>query len=170
MPTPVRRKAPVRRVVAPAPVTEAPPSTSVSEVTPKRRLRGGRRMQWIVVLALLLFGIGGSVLIGISDKGKIDVAARIQQQNQTAADQARDSGGMAQTIPVQNTPVNVPNGGLIPAGAAAPAPVPVPEPVATATATTTGNATSTDTAVLGVATSTNENSAGEVATTSEAVQ
>jgi hypothetical protein len=123
-------------------------------------------MQWAIALAILLSGIGGSVLIGISDKGKIDVAARIQQQNQSVANQGVGADGQIQTIPVQNTPVNVPNGGLIPAGAATPALVPSPDPVATATATSSTEAASTSTtAVLGAATTSAPQTVVEEATT-----
>lgn len=144
-PVPVRRKAPTRRVAAPAADVGRVSESYVATASASPRPRRGGRLQMAVVLGVLVIGVGASVAIGLSDSGKIDVAARIQEQSQLVANQnGGGEGGTTQTIPVQNTPVNVPNGGLIPAGAATPAPPPPPEP-ATTTASTTDDTTGTST-------------------------
>ncbi len=172
-PAPVRRKAPTRRVVAPAAAVERVSELSnAATVSAGPRPRRGGRLQIAVVLGVLVIGIGASAAIGLSDTGKIDVAARIQAQSQLVANQNGGEGGTTQTIPVQNTPVNVPNGGLIPAGAATPAPPPPPEP-ATTTASTTNETvgTSTETVAEEVVADTTAEEVGDSApeTTAEPV-
>lgn len=139
-----RRKAPARRVAAPAPApaTAHEAMTTASAQGAARPRRSGR-LQVVVVLGVLIIGVGASAVIGLSDKGKIDVAARIQEQSQLLANQTGGEGGQSQTIPVQNTPVNVPNGGLTPAGAATPPPPPPPEPATTTASSTEATASTT---------------------------
>lgn len=147
---PVRRKAPTRRVAAPAAAPQNVQDMTMATSAPSvSRVRRGGRMQVLVIVGALIIGVGASAAIGLSDSGKIDVAARIQEQSQLMANQTggNDQGGV-QTVPVQNTPVNVPNGGLVPAGAATPPPPP-PEPATTTTATTSDEvASSTEAAVV----------------------
>ncbi len=141
---PVRRKAP-RRVVAPVQTNKHEFESRTSVTSTSSRPRRSRFFHLVVVVGALIIGIGTSAVIGLSDRGKIDVAARIQAQSQLVANQNGGENVASQTIPVQNTPVNVPNGGLVPAGAATPAPPPVTPESATTTTTSSEDAAGSST-------------------------
>ena len=136
---PMRRKAP-RRVVAPIQTDEHAFEARTSVTSTNSRPRRSGFFHLVVVVGALSIGIGTSAVIGLSDRGKIDVAARIQAQSQLVANQNGGENGASQTIPVQNTPVNVPNGGLVPAGAATPALPPATPESVTTTATSSEDA------------------------------
>lgn len=148
---PVRRKAPVRRVSAAAPEVSASPviSGSVASSLPSQsRLRRNRGVTIVVVL-LLVVGVGVSAALGMSDRGVIDVTARMNEQMQLQAKIAGENGeSTTYTVPVQNAQVvDVPNGGLRGRGIGSePTPPPAP-PVesASSTATTTDAATESPT-------------------------
>jgi hypothetical protein len=136
-----RRKAPTRRVVAPA--TE---DVRVSETPSKSVARRPDRSRLSLVLMSVFFlsAVGVSALLGFADKGTIDVAAKLQEQGQIQANLAGEQAGTAsQVVPVQTTPVEIPNGVLRGMGIDSGQPPP-PPPLATSTATsTTDVATST---------------------------
>lgn len=133
-----RRKAPTRRVVEQAPV--------VSNDTPTRASAPRRsRLPLIIMSAVFFAGVGVSALLGFSDKGAIDVASRIQEQSALQAGNSGEGNNNGQPIPVQNTPVDVPNGGLRGRGADA-TPPPPPEVPATTTATSSDETAEENTA------------------------
>lgn len=147
----VRRKAPVRRVAAAAPEVVASPVTSGSgavSLPRQSRLRRNRGVV-IVVMLLLMVGVGVSAALGMSDRGVIDVTARMNEQSQLQAKIAGENGeSTTYTVPVQNTQVvDVPNGGLRGRGIGS-EPTPPPTPTvenASSTATTTDATTSSST-------------------------
>jgi hypothetical protein len=135
-----RRKAPTRRVAE-----TVEPEITTTEPTRSSRRSKGSRVPTIVVVLVLLSAIGISAALGFADKGTIDVAAKLQEQGQIQANIAGEQSGTAsQVVPVQNTPVSVPNGGLqgrgIDSGAA---PAPVVQSDATTTATSSLSTAST---------------------------
>lgn len=131
-PTP-RRKAPVRVV----PASGATRTVRTRSVVPV-----------VVMVGVFFSGIGLSAAVGLTDKGTIDVVAKMQEQSALQAgmngDSASDGQDTGQVIPVQNTPVNVPNGGLRGRGVGSEPPPPPPPPLpASTTATSTEAATGT---------------------------
>jgi hypothetical protein len=130
----IRRKAPTRKVSAP--VAEAPDLTA-TERREQTHPRARKPVSWSVVMvcAVVLFGasLGVSAAVGMTDVGAINVNEKLQAHaHSRTPNQGSDGTVESQTIPVQTTPVTVPNGGLI--GAGNPPPTP---PVATEPATTT---------------------------------
>jgi hypothetical protein len=87
-------------------------------------------------LFLVLFGV--SALIGLSDKGQLDVSSKIADKKESATEEEKQI--LADVPTVQNAPT-VPNGGLVGMGSDVPPPPP-PPPAAT---TTDISGTSTDT-------------------------
>lgn len=84
---------------------------------------------YVVIVGIFLVSVGISAAIGFSDKGTIDVAARISEQNASQASGGGDgaAAGMNTTIPVQNSaPPSIPNGGLVGQGVLAASPLPPP--------------------------------------------
>ncbi|MBY0310145.1 hypothetical protein K2Q16_03305 [Patescibacteria group bacterium] len=137
-----RRKAPTRRAPEPA-AEESTPHAPV--VTPRHPARP--RVSTFIMVAVFLGAIGVSAALGFSDKGTIDVAAKLQEQGQIQANLVGEGSGVAgQVVPVQNTPVEVPNGGLSGRGVDSAPSAPSPADVASTTASSTesGVATSTD--------------------------
>jgi hypothetical protein len=168
----VRRKAPPRPVVAPTEsvivgrVTTAPATVSAS-----------RRYPWIIVVGVIVVGIAGSAALGLSDTGTIDVGAKLQQHAAQGVAGTDNSGNettvAGQYIPVQNTPSDLPNGGLRGRGvdSASTPVVPPASPGSEATSTasssllTSEGATSTETVPADTAgTTTPENPGGDGAT------
>lgn len=99
-----------------APRKKAVTSTSSETVSRKaptplaqtRTKKQATRNQIIVVVILLILGIGGSAIVGFSDKGQIDVGKAIADRNA----QAIGDNPNAILIPVQST-TQEPDGGLI---------------------------------------------------------
>lgn len=137
-----RRKAPTRRV---AESIADDKSASSEAVNPPRRTSRSR-FSVITITAVFLGAIGLSAALGFSDKGTIDVAAKLQEQSQIQANNAGEQAGVeSQVVPVQNTPVEVPNGGLRGRGVdSAVVPVPAPTPATTTATSTETTATSTE--------------------------
>lgn len=137
-----RRKAPTRKVVESV-VEEVRVSDSPVS-TPRRQKRS--RISTIIMAVIFVGAFGLSAALGFSDKGTIDVAAKLQEQGQIQANIAGEqSGSGSQVVPVQNTPVDVPNGGLQGRGLDSSPPPPPPQEMASSTATSTEqSATSTE--------------------------
>jgi hypothetical protein len=71
----------------------------------------------IVTMVVLLGTVGAGVLIGISDKGPIDVIAVVNERNEKIGRgevRGEDGESVTRTVPVQNSDTR-PNGGLVPA-------------------------------------------------------
>ncbi len=131
-----RRKAPVRRAVA----TETPRVETSTTAPGQSTRRPARSYRLVVTAAAFVVALGASAAIGLSDKGTIDVASKIQAQAvATAISEGGDPATQAASIPVQSTPVSVPNAGLRGRGAnPAPAqPAPAENEQASSTATST---------------------------------
>lgn len=111
--------------------------------------QGGRRgHSLLIALAAMIVVVSGSVWVGYSDAGVINIDAVLAEQNsvQSGADDV-GSGTNQVTVPVKDVRAKRPNGGL--SGLGAPKPVPKSEPAATSTASTTETtATSTDSEAL----------------------
>lgn len=148
---PVRRKAPVRRVAAAeASVREDAPvfNASASTTSQRQPSRGARSRGMIIVsLVLLVIGVAGSAFLGLSDKGVIDVTAKMNEQIKIQTEIAGQNGDTSFTVPVQNTQVvDVPNGGLRGRGIDS-SPTPPAAPADASVATTTEGVATTSEAV-----------------------
>lgn len=109
-PAPRRRTVTASTVTTTSAVRKAPTRIEYTENKKTSRKSG------MVVIVILLFVIGGATWLGISDKGQINVNAKINEKNQKQADEANANSvdGAPQTIvvPVQNSAPTVPNGGF----------------------------------------------------------
>lgn len=107
------------------------------EITPNER-------KAMMIGGFIFFGIvivGGSILLGRSDKGVIDVSAAIQNANQQRREAATETGEKVKDIAVPNAQTaGKPNGGLVGTGKPTPPPPP-PEPPASSTASSTEDGT-----------------------------
>lgn len=132
----------VVREVARKPEASTPARKSPTQIAARKAKNRTRRNHLMVVLFILLLGIGGSVGVGITDKGKIDVNQTIEERNERLRSgqlSADDRDNII--VPTQNTSANqLPDGGLVGLGVGA-APPPPPNPVAT---TSSSTASSTD--------------------------
>ncbi len=163
-----RRRAP--RKVAPASVETAP---SVPEPVVERReatrkapttirersvSKNNKRNKSIIAVSIFLVGIGASAVLGLSDKGEIDVNRVVEERNERIKAGGGNPDIGTEIIPVQNTVVQKKaDGGLQTADQSTIEPPPL---VATTTASTTATTTEA------VATSTEETleESGEVST------
>ncbi len=148
-----RKRAPAREVADDTPEVTRPVSRKApTEVASERASYVGRkqasRKRSIIVLVLMVLTLGGSLGLGISDPGVINVSARIEERNiQIANGEYKQPVGETETavsVPVQKTAPTVPNAGLRGMGQPAPPPPP-PKPVATTTASSTDDGTASTT-------------------------
>jgi hypothetical protein len=118
----------VKKTADVSPVRKAPTRVSVAPSVPSTH-KGGHRKLKVVSIGVFLFAVlfGVSALIGISDKGQLDVSGAIAERKQNASGEEKQA---LETVPTQQTQA-APNGGLV--GMGAPEPVPVPEPTASTT-------------------------------------
>lgn len=130
----------VRKTAEAAPVRKAPTRTPVSTTKNAEGKSDSRKLK-IVVLGVALFSVllGVSALIGMSDKGELDVASAIAQRKQNASPEEKQA---LESVPTEQTKPSAPNGGLV--GMGAPEPV-APAPEVTAS-TTPQTASSTESA------------------------
>lgn len=117
--------APPKRVSTRPAVTETPRRKAPSTLPATTSARTSYN-KFYIAAALTLMAVGGSVFIGQSDAGVIDVASRVNESNQQAANAAASTeGNGAVAVPVQNTPPVVPisllRGQGLDSGAQAPA-------------------------------------------------
>lgn len=93
----------------------------------------------LTVGSFIVFGLAvviGSIILGRSDKGVIDVSAAIQNANRERQEVASERGEEAKPIAVPNAQTaGKPNGGLVGTGKSESAPQPEPEPEETASST-----------------------------------
>lgn len=75
----------------------------------------GRRAVWIALIFFVVLA-GSGVLVGMTDKGAIDVVAVVNERNERINRGEVRNGESTITVPVQNTDSR-PNGGLVPADA-----------------------------------------------------
>lgn len=125
-PEPVKKnEGPVVQVKPEEKVRKAPTPLSY-EMKEKR----AKKVRAIVAAAILIVGVGGSAVVGYTDKGGIDVNKTIEERNE----RTKQSGSGGEIIPVQNTNQEV-DGGLIGGtpGESKETPVPETEEVATST-------------------------------------
>jgi hypothetical protein len=101
------KRAPRKKVEieAPAVVSNRKAPTPLAKTRTKKQTT---RKQIAIIVVLLLLGIGGSALVGLTDKGQIDVGKAIADRNA----QAIGDNPNAIMIPVQST-TQEPDGGLI---------------------------------------------------------
>ncbi len=103
-----------RRRVASAPVS-TPTRKAPARIEYSEKKKTSRKSPFFVI-AVLVAVIGCAAWLGVSDKGQINVNAKITERNQKQADEANANSaeGAPQTIvvPVQNSAPSVPNGGF----------------------------------------------------------
>ena len=131
---PKRTRKVVKKVVEETPERKAP--TVIKDEKKKARFF---KTPVIVVGVLLVLGIGSSAVVGLTDKGQIDVVTMIEERNKKAEERGEKI--------VSSTMVDqLPDGGLIPADPSTIASSTPPVETATTTATTTpqGNLPRTD--------------------------
>lgn len=129
---------PKRKVEAPPPampaeVRKAPTPLAANKVAKRRRQR-----QLLVVAIVLASGVGASAAVGLTDAGTIDVQQTIEARNERIRNnQATENDLLKSTVevPVQNTNVGKPNGGLVGRGTGGLPPTPPPPATTTATST-----------------------------------
>jgi hypothetical protein len=137
-----RSRRPRATVASSEPVVarKAPPRNPLPTTTKKKVSKGN-----VAVVIIFILILGGSVWIGTTDAGPIDVNAKLVEMSQRASNggDGNNQGGSTNTvIPVQNAPT-VPNGGFRGRGVGTPpvqAPQPTPEETASSTATSTEEA------------------------------
>jgi hypothetical protein len=100
------------------------PTPIASEKREKRFVR----KHTIVVAVLVFLGIGSSAIVGLTDKGQIDVVTIIDERNKKAAERGETLVSAEEEL--------LPDGGLIPADPAQVQNTP-PPPAASSTASTT---------------------------------
>lgn len=135
------KEATVSRREEPARVRKSP-----TQIAARKAKNRSRRNHMLVVFFILLLGVGGSFVVGYTDKGKIDVNQAIEERNERLRNgqlstDARDNI----IVPTQNTRINqLPDGGLISSDLGNTSP-PKPEPVATTSSSTASTTESTET-------------------------
>ena len=105
--------------------------------------------------------VGGSVAVGLSDGGQINVGTVVNERNEQLSARGELTEENKVSVPVATQATRSPNGGLRPSGGAQPAPAPEPEPAATSTATSSdavATSTATSTATSSEATATTSDS------------
>lgn len=143
-PAPRKRAAPRPRV---APVaTEPVPRKAPTPLSAQRRTRSKKTKSLFLVVALGIVLAGTGVVIGVLDKGTIDVVAVVNERNEKInKGEVRDAAGNAVTQTIQVQTDARPNGGL-PMGDAVDVPQVTPAVSSTTEATsTTETASSTET-------------------------
>ena len=114
----------VRKTTASVSARKAPPRLST---TSKKR-----SPLVVIVLGVVLFGalIGVSAMIGLSDKGELDVASAIAKRKEKATPEERQA---LENVPTEQIQPSAPNGGLV--GMGQPPPPVVQQPVSTTSQT-----------------------------------
>jgi len=130
-----RASSPVRR--------KAPTAIASGQATKKMK-----RRQFVIIGASLVFGIGASALIGITDKGQIDVKKTIEARNErirTNTTDERDVNTSLVEVPVQNTnTAGKADGGLVGRGTGGKKPQPAVVVASTTATSSDQTASSTD--------------------------
>lgn len=119
--------------------TRKAPTVFASEKNKQKQ----RQTQFVVIAVILIMGVGASAVVGYTDKGQIDVAQVIEEQNQkvrTGNTDGSDAQAGLVEIPVQNTN-KAANGGLVGLGTGGSKPKP-PVDTSTSTASSTQNTAS----------------------------
>jgi cytoskeletal protein RodZ len=106
----------------------------------------------LIGLPLFLVLLGVSALIGMTDKGELDVARAITERKQNATSDEEKQA--LESVPTEQIAPSAPNGGLVGMGAPEPVPV-VPEVTASSTADSASSTPET-TSEEGVTTGTQE--------------
>lgn len=152
--TPSRPRA-ARKVSADEPLRKAPPRVSVP--TPVITGRPEKRTMMVVGIATFLFLVlfGVSALIGLSDKGQLDVSSKIAARKESATEEEKKE---LESVPTEQNAPTVPNGGLVGMGSEG-TPPPAPEVFST----TTLESVATSTVDTASSTSESENVPQEVA-------
>ena len=138
----------VRKTAEASPVRKAPTRTAASmstEVSSASRADSRKLKVTVIGVGLFALLLGVSALIGMSDKGELDVASAISQRKQNAGAEEKQA---LESVPTEQINPSAPNGGLVGMGAPPPV-VQVPEAIAsstelTATTTKTTESTSTE--------------------------
>jgi hypothetical protein len=137
---PTRTRA-VRSSSVSAPLRKAPPR-EIAEATGRVAKRAGRRPLFIIgtasFLFLMLFGM--SALIGLSDKGQLDVSSKIAARKAGASEEEKKE---LESVPTDQSFSALPNGGLVGMGSPEPSPEPpsVPDTASSTASTTTDSTT-----------------------------
>lgn len=134
MAEPVVRKQATRRAVRKTAPRKAPTYEASGEVSAERSY-----VKFIVIAVFVLI-VGGSVAIGFSDSGQINITNTINNKKEYGTPEEKEQ---LQNIPVQPSRPALPDGGLVPTTAVNPNPPPGPatSEVASTTATTTSTTT-----------------------------
>jgi hypothetical protein len=129
----------VKKTADVSPVRKAPPRVSVAPVATATH-KGSHKKLKVVSVGVFLFAVlfGVSALIGMSDKGQLDVSGAIAERKQNASDEEKKA---LETVPTEQAQASAPNGGLV--GMGAPEPAPVPEPTASTTEETASSTEAT---------------------------
>jgi hypothetical protein len=118
------------------PARRAPTPLQAERTSAKR---SSRTLLVATTLMVVISGVG--CVVGLSDRGQIDVVAVVNDRNEKIQRGEVREGDSTLTIPVQNIDTR-PNGGLVPSQATTPPPVPEVS-TATTTATTTAETSGT---------------------------
>ncbi|MFM2381510.1 MAG: hypothetical protein RLZZ76_277 [Candidatus Parcubacteria bacterium] len=129
--TPTPRVRAVRKTAEVSPVRKAPTRTLDTAVSPVSRRRDSRKLK-VIILGTFLFSVllGVSALIGMSDKGELDVASAITERKQSATSEEEKQA--LESVPTEQIQPSAPNGGLVGMGAPEPV-VQLPEVTASST-------------------------------------
>ncbi|MCA9354618.1 MAG: hypothetical protein KC877_03815 [Candidatus Kaiserbacteria bacterium] len=143
---------PKREVAAPAPEIREPERKAPTPIASRKAGARQRQKQLIIAAVVLVLGVGGSAMIGMTDQGQIDIQRTMEERNtriknNTATED--DVSGSSQIVPVQNTrTAEQIRRVAVGIGDIAPAPPPPPQPVATSSSSTASStvmtASSTD--------------------------
>lgn len=129
MAEPVVRKRATRKVARKTTTRKAPTRETAVDVSPERSYFP------LIVIGVLILIIGGSVAIGFSDDGQINISDTINNKKIHGTEEEKAA---LQNIPVQPSRPALPDGGLVPTTQKNPNP---PKPIETDTASTTASST-----------------------------
>lgn len=124
----------LRKTAASSSVRKAPPRVTVA-TTKSKQVRSPKILIIGILLFVTLFGM--SALIGMSDKGQLDVSKAITERKQNATPEEQE---VLNRVPSQQNQNSAPNGGLVGMGQFE---LPVVQEQLSATTSTTSIATAT---------------------------
>ena len=129
----------VKKTAEPSSVRRAPTRqvTSIETLSPLKKTQKKFNVV-LIALPLFLVLLGVSALIGISDKGELDVASAITQRKQNASSDEEKQA--LESVPTEQIQASAPNGGLV--GMGAPEQVEIAPTIINASTTQDGASTS----------------------------
>lgn len=129
------RKTPVRVATVPATTVRKTVASVSARKAPSRFVSSSpirkRSSLLVFVLCFVLLGAltGVSALIGLSDKGQLDVSSTIAKRKEKASPEEKQK---LEAVPTEQAQASTPNGGLVGMGQPT-APAVAPQPVSTST-------------------------------------